>query len=231
MRPTIVRDVLAPATPISPRSGDACHANSPSAPIAEEPATRTEPARVFDQDRAQRAVRELLLAIGEDPDREGLADTPRRVAAMYRELFAGVHVDPAEHLGRTFAESYDDVVVLRDIRFASTCEHHLLPFMGRAHVAYLPRDRVVGLSKLARTVHAFARRPQVQERMTAQIVDALIEHLDARGALVVVTAEHLCMRVRGVGEPESEMITTAARGALRDDRALRAEVLALLSRQ
>ena len=182
----------------------------------------------IDLPRAQAAVRELLLALGEDPDREGLADTPRRVAKMYRELFAGMHVDPAEHLGRTFAESYDEIVVLRNINFSSLCEHHLLPFIGKAHIAYLPSDRVVGLSKLARTVDAFAKRPQVQERLTGQIADALMTHLDARGALVVIESEHMCMKVRGVQKAASVMVTSAARGIYRSDATARADAMSLL---
>ncbi len=182
----------------------------------------------IDARRIERAVREILLALGEDPDREGLSETPGRVARMYAELFAGTRVDPAVHLRRTFAESYDEIVVLRDIDFASVCEHHLLPFMGRAHIAYLPNRQVAGLSKLARTVDAFARRPQVQERMTAQVVDALMEHLQARGALVVIEAEHLCMKVRGVSKPDGRMVTSAARGVFADDAAARAEAMSLI---
>ena len=149
----------------------------------------------IDLERAEMAVRNLLVALGEDPDREGLTDTPRRVAKMYRELFAGIAADPAVHLKRVFHEQYDEVVLLRDIDFHSLCEHHLLPFHGKAHVAYLPNGKVVGLSKLARTVDAFARRPQVQERMTCQIADALMEHLAPKGVVVVVEAEHLCMKM------------------------------------
>ncbi|MEM9491679.1 MAG: GTP cyclohydrolase I FolE [Myxococcota bacterium] len=185
----------------------------------------------FDMERAQAAVRELLLAIGEDPDRDGLLDTPRRVAKMYRELFAGLSDDASAHLGRTFDEPYDEVVILRDIGFSSTCEHHLLPFIGKAHVAYLPSDRVVGLSKLARTVHAFARRPQVQERMSAQVADAIMGHLNAKGAVVVIEAEHMCMKVRGVNQPHSSMVTSVVRGVFREDPASRAEVMSLLTRR
>jgi len=181
-----------------------------------------------DLDLAARAVRELLLALGEDPDREGLQDTPRRVARMYRELFAGLRDNPAEHLGRTFDEPYNEIVALRNIDFASLCEHHLLPFIGRAHVAYLPNRRVVGLSKLARTVEAYARRPQIQERLTAQVADALMNHLDARGALVVIESEHFCMKIRGVNKPRSSMVTSAARGVFNTDAAARAEAMALI---
>lgn len=180
-----------------------------------------------DRDKAIAAVRELLIALGEDPDREGLRDTPRRVVDMYREVFAGRTDDVGEHLSRTFGEAHDGSVMLTGIEFSSMCEHHLLPFMGTVDIAYLPNDRVVGLSKLARTVSAFARRPQVQERMTAQIADALMHHLDARGVLVVVRAQHLCMKVRGVNQSSSSMVTTAARGSYRGDPALRASTLQL----
>jgi len=175
------------------------------------------------------AVRELLLAVGEDPDREGLQDTPRRVARMYRELFQGLATDPSVHLKRVFHEPCDEVVLLRDIDFYSLCEHHLLPFHGRAHVAYLPDGKVVGLSKLARTVDAFARRPQVQERMTTQIAEALMEHLKPRGVVVIVEAEHLCMKMRGVRKPNGVMVTSAIRGIFRDDAAARAEVMSLIN--
>ena len=172
-----------------------------------------------DVGRAERAVREMLMALGEDPDREGLRDTPKRVVRMYRELFAGLTDDPSKDLARTFNERYDEIVLLRDINFASLCEHHLLPFMGKAHVAYLPKDRVVGLSKLARTVDAFARRPQVQERLTSQVADALMEHLDPNGVLVVIESEHLCMKVRGVSKPNGLMVTSAVRGEFKTNPA------------
>ena len=192
------------------------------------PATSTTPGRGFDMPRLETAIREMLHAIGEDPEREGLLDTPARVARAYRELFAGLEEDPADHLARTFEQDTEDIVSLRDIEFESFCEHHLLPVFGRAHVAYLPQHgRVVGLSKLARTVEVFARRPQLQERLNAQIVDALMEHLDPRGALVAVEAEHMCMKMRGVRKRNSVMTTIAARGELQTDRRLRAETLAL----
>lgn len=186
--------------------------------------------RKLDMPRAEAAVRELLAALGEDPDRAGLLDTPRRVVRMYRELFAGIAEDPRPHLLRTFEEAHEEIVLVRDIDFSSLCEHHLLPFMGRAHVAYLPRKRVVGLSKLARTVDVFGRRPQVQERMTAQIADSLMEHLEPHGAMVVLEAEHLCMRVRGVGKPNAVTVTSAVRGVFKDSPAARAEAMALLNR-
>lgn len=185
-------------------------------------------AAVVDMPRARAAVRELLLALGEDPNREGLSDTPARVARMYREILAGRDVDPGVHLARTFDEGARGLVLLRDIRFSSLCEHHMLPFVGRAHVAYLPEGRVVGLSKLARTVEAFARRLQVQERLTAQVADALVESLGTRGVLVVVESEHFCMKVRGANQPESTMVTMAVRGLYEADDEARREVLSLL---
>ena len=184
-----------------------------------------------DHGRIERAVREILLAVGEDPDREGLLDTPARVARAYAETFAGLRQDAGVHLGRTFEHeaSGDDVVLLRNIEFASMCEHHLAPFLGRAHIAYLPSGgKVTGLSKLARTVDVFARRPQLQERLTSQIADALVEHLQARGVAVLIEGEHLCMRVRGARKNDAEMVTTAMRGVYTEDRELRREVLALL---
>jgi GTP cyclohydrolase IA len=181
--------------------------------------------------RVERGVREMLIGLGEDPDREGLLDTPARVARAYRDLLVGGGQDAGEHLARVFsqAQAGDDVVLLRDIRFVSLCEHHLLPFTGVAHVAYLPsHGRVTGLSKLARTVDVFARRLQMQERLTGQVADALVEHLDPRGVAVVVEAEHSCLRLRGAGKEEARMLTTAFRGAMEHDRALRAEVLGLM---
>lgn len=188
---------------------------------------RSEPAG--DSARVERAVAELLEALGEDPSREGLRDTPGRVARMYAELFSGLRADPAQHLKRVFQENYDEVVLLRDIDFYSLCEHHLLPFHGRAHVAYLPNGRVVGLSKLARTVEAFARRPQVQERMTCQIADALMEHLEPKGAAVVIEAAHLCMKMRGIQKPNGVMVTSALRGVFKESPSARAEVLSLIN--
>lgn len=174
-----------------------------------------------DRPRLERAVREILLAVGEDPDREGLRDTPRRVAKAYGEIFAGLGQCPSAHLGRVFSQATDEAVLVSDIQFHSVCEHHLLPFHGRAHIAYLPSEgRVVGLSKLARTVEVFARRPQLQERLTEQIADALDVHLGCAGCAVMVEAEHLCMRMRGVRAAEARMTTTARRGIYRcdDDR-------------
>jgi GTP cyclohydrolase I len=184
----------------------------------------------IDEREVARSIRSLLRALGEDPDRQGLRDTPERVARMYRELLAGTDADPATHLGRVFEARYDEIVLVRDIDFYSLCEHHLLPFYGKAHVAYLPQDKVVGLSKLARTVDTFARRPQLQEQLTTQIADALMQHLDARGALVVVEAEHLCMKIRGVQKANASMVTSAVRGVFKDNTTTRAEAFALLRR-
>ncbi len=188
-----------------------------------------QPGGFIDQPRIEHAVREILLAIGEDPQRHGLLDTPRRVARAYAELFSGLHEEPGTHLARVFHEQADEVVLLKDIDFFSLCEHHLLPFQGKAHVAYLPADgKVVGLSKLARTVEVFARRPQVQERLTNQIADALVAHLKPRGVAVVIESEHLCLKMRGVAKPHGMMVTSALRGHFKQDNAARTEVLALM---
>lgn len=181
--------------------------------------------------RVERGVREILAGLGEDPDREGLADTPARVARAFSELLAGTRERAEDHLARVFSQDHagDDIVMLKGIRFVSLCEHHLLPFTGIAHVAYLPsHGRVTGLSKLARTVDVFARRLQMQERLTTQVADALVEHLDPRGVAVVVESEHSCLRLRGARKEDAFMVTTAFRGALEHDRALRAEVLSLM---
>lgn len=181
------------------------------------------------QSRIELCVRDLLQALGQDPDREGLRETPARVARMYGELLSGTHEDPALHLNRVFEAKYDEIVMVRDIDFYSLCEHHLLPFYGKAHVAYLPNSKVVGLSKLARTVDTFARRPQIQEQLTTQVADALMQHLDARGAMVVIEAEHLCMKIRGVQKPNASMVTSAVRGVFKDNATTRAEAFSLLS--
>jgi GTP cyclohydrolase IA len=181
-----------------------------------------------DRPRIERAVREILLAIGEDPDRDGLRETPRRVARMYAELFGGLHRDPRRHLRKFFAEACDEVVLVRDISFNSICEHHLLPFMGTAHVAYLPGDRVIGLSKLARVVEEVARRPQVQERMTDEIANLLVEELRAKGVAVVVEAVHTCMTIRGVCKPGSVCVTSAMKGCFRTKASTRAELMTLI---
>jgi GTP cyclohydrolase IA len=186
-------------------------------------------AKAIDTARIERAVREILLAVGENPDREGLAKTPGRVARSYAELLSGLFEDPRLHLRTVFKERYDEVVLLRDIEFHSLCEHHLLPFTGRAHVAYLPDGKVVGLSKLARLVEGYARRPQVQERLTMQIADALMDELNPVGAVCVIEAVHTCMTMRGVRKPGSVMVTSALRGIFKENPSSRAEVLALIS--
>ena len=182
----------------------------------------------FDLGRIEAAVREILLAIGEDPDREGLQRTPSRVAAAYAELFAGLMEDPRRHLGVTFDEGHKEMVILRDIPFASSCEHHLLPFTGRAHVGYIPQGRVVGLSKLARLVEGYARRPQVQERLTSEIADALMEEVRPDGCGVVIEAVHTCMTIRGIQKPGATMITSAVRGGFRRRPETRAEFFAIV---
>ena len=189
----------------------------------------TGPTDHVDIPRAEAAVRELLLAIGEDPDREGLVDTPRRVARAAREMYAGMWQDPSDVLEKTFSIDHSELVIVRDIPLYSTCEHHLLPFHGVAHIGYIPADdgRVTGLSKLGRLVEVFARRPQVQEQITTQVADALVEHLGVQGVIVVIEAEHLCMSMRGVQKPGAVTITSAVRGQLRD-AATRAEAMALL---
>ena len=180
-----------------------------------------------DHERARRAVRELLAAIGEDPDREGLAETPRRVAAMYEEMLLDATDDPARHLGVIFEAGHDEMVMVRDIPFTSLCEHHLVPFVGLAHVAYLPNERgqITGLSKLARLVDGYARRLQVQERMTTEIVEALERELKPRGSIVVIEAEHFCMTMRGVKKPGATTVTSAVRGQFHRDATSRAEAL------
>jgi GTP cyclohydrolase I len=180
-----------------------------------------------DIERVKLAVAELLDAIGEDTARDGLVNTPVRVAAMYEELFSGLHDDPARHLEVTFAAEHDEMVMVRDIPFASLCEHHLVPFLGKAHVAYIPAEdgRITGLSKLARLVDGYARRLQVQERMTTQIADAIAEVLSPRGVLVVIEAEHLCMSMRGVKKPGTVTVTSSVRGLFRSDVATRAEAM------
>ncbi len=186
------------------------------------------PPLAVDVPRIERAVREILLAIGEDPDREGLVKTPNRVARAYGELMAGLVIDPREHLKTVFTERYDEVVLLRDIEFHSLCEHHLLPFTGKAHVAYLPDGKVVGLSKLARLVEGYARRPQVQERLTTQVADALMEELNPVGAACVIEATHTCMTIRGAKKHGSVMVTSALRGVFKDSGPSRAEILSLM---
>jgi GTP cyclohydrolase I len=186
------------------------------------------PQFVVDKARIERAVREILLAVGEDPDREGLQETPARVARMYAELFAGLHEDPRQHLRKVFTEKYDEIVLVRDIRFQSMCEHHLLPFHGKAHIAYVPNGKVLGLSKLARLVESVSRRPQVQERMTEQIATYMAEQLGPKGVAVVLEAEHSCMTIRGVRKPGSRCVTSAMKGLFRENVSTRAEVMHLI---
>ncbi len=181
-----------------------------------------------DLPRIAAAVREILSAVGEDPNREGLRETPDRVARMYAELFAGLHQDPRTHLKKFFTEQYDEVVLVRDISFNSMCEHHLLPFMGNAHIGYVPNGKVIGLSKLARVVEVVSKRPQVQERMTEDIANLLIEELDVKGVAVVVEATHTCMTIRGIRKPGSLCVTSAMKGLFRNNLSSRAEVMQLI---
>jgi GTP cyclohydrolase IA len=183
-----------------------------------------------DKPRIERAVREILIAIGEDPERDGVLGTPERVADAYAHLFAGLGEDPTRQLEIGFMESARDTVLVRDIPLASLCEHHLMPFIGKVHLGYAPNGRVVGLSKLARLVEGYARRPQLQERLTAQIADALYESLGSRGSIAVIEADHTCMTARGVQKPGSITVTSAVRGIYEEDGALRAEAMALISR-
>jgi len=181
-----------------------------------------------DLDRIQRAVAEIIEAIGEDPAREGLRDTPARVARMYAELFEGLRIDPRDYLRVGFDAAHDEMVILRDIPFYSVCEHHFMPFHGTAAVGYIPDGRVVGVSKLARLVEGYARRPQLQERLTSQVADALMEVLRPDGVAVVVSAEHLCMTQRGIKKPGARMVTSATRGTFRQNEVTRAEFLSLV---
>lgn len=182
-----------------------------------------------DLPRIERAVREILSAVGEDPDREGLLETPARVARMYAELFAGLHQDPRLQLKKFFTEQYDEVVLVRDISFCSVCEHHLLPFLGKAHIGYVPNGKVIGLSKLARVVESVSKRPQVQERMTQEIAQLLESELDAKAVAVVVEAEHTCMTIRGVRKPGSLCITSAMKGLFRSNLSSRSEIMQLIN--
>ncbi|HEV8278804.1 MAG TPA: GTP cyclohydrolase I FolE [Streptosporangiaceae bacterium] len=190
----------------------------------------TEP---IDTGRIERAVREILLAVGEDPDRDGLTETPARVARAYAEQFSGLSQRPEDVLTTVFDADHDELILVRDIELYSTCEHHLVPFFGFAHVGYIPNEKgqITGLSKLARLVDVYAHRPQVQERMTSQIADALMEVLEPRGALVVIEAEHLCMSMRGVRKPGAKTVTSAVRGIMRDSDRTRAEAMSLLLRR
>jgi GTP cyclohydrolase I len=182
----------------------------------------------MDLDRIRRAVREILIAVGEDPDREGLQETPDRVARMYAEVFQGLHQDPRVHLQKLFTQKYDEIVLVKNIRFESFCEHHLLPFIGEAHVAYLPNGKVVGLSKIPRVIDVLSKRPQMQERLTEELADLLMKELDAKGVAVVMEASHSCMTVRGVHKPSGRFVTSAMRGAFKERLATRSEVLSLI---
>lgn len=181
-----------------------------------------------DLERIRRAVREILLAVGEDPDREGLIDTPDRVARMYAEVFRGLHLDPRVHLEKRFTQKYDEMLLVKDIRFESFCEHHLLPFVGEAHVAYIPNGEVIGLSKIPRVIEILSKRPQMQERLTEEVADLLMNELDAKGVAVVVQATHSCMTIRGVHKPGSSFVTSAMRGAFKERLATRSEVMSLI---
>lgn len=191
-------------------------------------ASGTETSPHVDLDRIRAAVREILLAVGEDPEREGLRETPDRVARMYAEVFQGLHQDPREHLEKRFTQKYDEMVTIKDITFASFCEHHLLPFHGKAHVAYIPKGQVVGLSKIPRVIEVLSKRPQVQEQLTEQIADLLMEELEARGVAVVLEGSHSCMTIRGVRKPGSYYVTSAMRGSFRESVATRMEVLSII---
>ena len=187
-------------------------------------------AELIDLPAIEEAVKSILIAIGEDPEREGLRETPQRVARMYAEIFDGIHRDPGEVVDSFFGdEHYQEIVMVRDIAFYSSCEHHLVPFHGKAHVAYIPQGRVTGLSKLARLIDGFARRPQMQERLTAQVADTLMDRLDPLGVMVVIEAEHLCMSMRGVRKPGSITVTSAVRGTMATNPSTRAEAIALMN--
>lgn len=188
------------------------------------------PSGVFDRERAEAAVRELLIAVGEDPDREGLLETPARVARAYAEMFAGLHTEPTDVLNKTFSEDHQELVLVRDIPIYSTCEHHLVPFFGVAHIGYIPGEsgQVTGLSKLARLVDLFAKRPQVQERLTSQVADALVDKLGAQAVIVVIECEHLCMAMRGIRKPGAMTTTSAVRGGFKRNASSRAEALTLI---
>lgn len=196
--------------------------------LEEDQSSSSRRSKKVDMPRIQRAIREILSAVGEDPDREGLSETPARVARMYAELFAGLHEDPRTHLRKFFTQEYDEVVLVRDISFNSMCEHHMLPFMGVAHIAYIPNGKVVGLSKLARVVEVVSKRPQVQERMTEDIANLLVEELDAKGVAVVIEASHSCMTIRGVRKPGSMCVTSSMKGVFRSNLSSRSEVMTLI---
>lgn len=184
---------------------------------------------MIDQDKIKEAVKMIIEAVGEDPNREGLKDTPDRIARMYDEIFSGLNKTGYEYLQKSFTVEDDDIIIEKDINFYSMCEHHFLPFFGKVHIAYVPNGKVAGLSKLARTVEVFARRPQLQERMTGQIAEALKEHLNAKGVMVIIEAEHLCMSMRGIKKPGSKTITVVTKGILKEDENMKKEAYALLN--
>lgn len=184
---------------------------------------------MVNEEKIREAVAMIIEAIGEDPEREGLKDTPDRIARMYSEIFSGLNEDPKEHLKKTFTVENDDIVIEKDIVFYSMCEHHFVPFYGRAHIAYIPNGKVAGLSKLARTVEVFAKRPQLQERMTSQIADSIMKNLQTKGALVVIEAEHLCMTMRGVKKPGTKTATIVSRGVFKDNISLQNQVISLIN--
>jgi GTP cyclohydrolase IA len=197
-------------------------------PDDHEPSAGAESPVDMDLERICRAVREILIAVGEDPDREGLRETPDRVARMYAEVFRGLHQDPRVHLRKTFTQKYDEMVLIKDIHFESFCEHHLLPFTGKAHVAYIPNGTVIGLSKIPRVIDVLTKRPQMQERLTEELADLLMKELDAKGVAVVMEATHSCMTIRGVHKPDSSFVTSAMRGSFKERLATRSEVLSLI---
>ncbi len=211
-----------------PEGRSSAYNGVPTLDIDDDETPPSAEASPVDHDRIRRAVREILLAVGEDPDREGLLETPDRVARMYAEMFQGLHDDPGRYLSKTFTQPYDEMVVVRDIPFSSFCEHHLLPFTGKAHVAYVPNGQVVGLSKIPRVIESLARRPQLQERLTQEAAELLMTRLDARGVGVVIEATHSCMSMRGVRKPGSSMVTSAMLGLFRERHATRAEFLSLI---
>lgn len=214
--------------PVSSSTNHSADFGSVTGELADSGRDCTGPAPEVDQARIERAVREILAAVGEDPDREGLRETPKRVARMYAELFSGLHDDPRKHLQKFFSEKYDEMVLVRDIAFNSMCEHHMLPFSGVAHIGYIPDGKVVGLSKLARVVEVISHRPQVQERMTEEIADLLIAELDVKGVAVVIEATHTCMTIRGVRKPGSICVTSAMKGIFRSNLSSRSEVMNLI---
>lgn len=183
---------------------------------------------MIDENKIKDAVKMIIEAIGEDPEREGLQETPDRIAKMYKEIFSGLHSTPEEHLRKTFSVDNDDIILEKNIQFYSMCEHHLVPFYGKAHVAYISNGRVAGLSKLARTVEIFAKRPQLQERMTSQIADSIMEFLNAQGVMVVIEAEHMCMTMRGVKKPGSKTVTVVTRGKFKEDNSLKEEIYRMI---